>query len=349
MRISRPVLSITICACLLGTGCNSNLLSNLFGGGSTTGVDEFLPTDITLETDELPDTDGTSDKAAGSDLLFTGAAAHDSAFRLNGAILHAFHRLAGRALVLGAAVRNDISSETQTQVTGTLLVGGQEVSYKADFAAFDIDGDSVADGSGGPNEAPVAMRMWVDRGNGFERFLCALVTTRPTSNNIGAGMMYTHPDAARADAADDLQMMVAWDRTDDAHKWNEAFIAGQVRTNYSMIIGHHRVDHRSFLDTSIESTVRSSAQFDNSPFGFETLASSTHWQRGSGFALINAEATGGSNQINLDNVCVDLSDNSLAIGQCDNYQTDAADYSELPQPTGDEAGFPAGFPADPTF
>ncbi len=346
MRIGKPVLAIVIGAGLLATACNSDFFSNLFGGAS---VDEFLPTDITLEVDELPDTDGTSDKAAGSDLLITGTTAHDRTLRATGAILHAFHRLAARSLVLGAAVRNDLTDATQTQVSGTLLVGGQEVSYKADFSAFDIDADGIPDGSGNANEAPVAIRMWVDRGNGFERFLCALVTTRPTSNNVGAGMMYAHPNAARSDAFEDLQIMAAWDRTDDEHKWNEAYISGQVRTNYSMTIGHQRVDHRTFADQTVEKTVRSTSQFDNTPLGFETVAFSTHWLQGSGFVLVNAEATGGTSQVSLTDVCVDLSDNTLAVGQCASYQTADADYGVLTQPAGDEAGFPAAFSEAPTF
>src|SRR5207249_3208397 len=107
-------------------------------------------------------------------------------FRAAGFIVRKFQQFADRALALGAAIRNDIKDPTVTQVTGT--IAGH--AYVADFSAFDIDGDGTADGSGKINETPVAMRMWVSTDQGYQRFLCALVTTRPTTSNVGAGQVY---------------------------------------------------------------------------------------------------------------------------------------------------------------
>ncbi|MFQ5430586.1 MAG: hypothetical protein ACE5E1_09785 [Phycisphaerae bacterium] len=348
MKKGSLILALTGGVAMIAAACNSGFLGGLGGSGGGESVAAFLPSDITLEIDELSDSDDVSGKTANSDLLVNGVPAYNRTLRATGAIMHAFQRTARRAFALGAAINGDFESPDQTQVSGTLTVDGQEVSYKADFAAFDFDGDGQPDGSGTATQDPVAMRMWMDRGNGYERFLTALVTQRPSADTLGAGEMVFKPSAARATASSDLQVRVKWDRTDSAHKWNEAFVAGKVRQNYTMSIGHQRVDVRTATDGSVEKTVRSNSNFTSSPFGLENFAFSSHWLRGSGFVLISGEATGGTSQVSFSNICVSLADQAVdSSGACDNYDTQ--DFDFLTAPTGNEADFPADFETAPTF
>jgi len=334
------------CIGLVAVACNGNFLGGIFGGGET--VASFLPDDISLDISELPDSDTATGKASNSDLAITGVSAYDKTLRATGAIMHAFHRMANKAFALGAAVKQDIDDINTNQVADTITVNGVEVAYRADFSAFDIDGDGTSDGSGKINQEPVALRMWVDRGNGFERFLCALVSTRPTTANIGAGQVYVKPNAANGNLFADLMIYNKWDRTDAAHKWNEAFVSGQVRPNYVMSTGHQRVDIRTQTDGTVEKTVRSTSNFTSSPFGFDTYSFSSHWKKGAGAVLISGLSTGGTAQVDFSGVCVNLTDRALATaGECDGFDTQ--DVTFLTAPVGTEANFPADFPAQPTF
>lgn len=346
MRKGRIILGFAGILGLTAAACNGLFLGGL--GGSSTAPAAFLPTDVTLDISELPDSDTAGAKVINSAAAITGTVAYDRTLRASGAILHAFHRVARKSLALGAVVRDDFTSPDQTQVSGKFMADGQEVSYRADFAAFDFDGDGQADGSGSAGVEPVAMRMWVDRGNGFERFLAALVTVRPTTANLGVGEMVFKPGAARAASFQDLQVRMMWNRTDPAHKWNEAFVSGQIRQAYSMSTGHQRVDVRTMADGSIEKTVRSTSNFTASPAGFDTYSFWSHYRRGSGVVLMSGQSTGGTAQVSFDNICVSLTDFSLdTTGGCDNLDT--SDNTFLDTPTGNETDFPADFPATPTF
>lgn len=330
---------------LIAAACDGSFLGGVVGGDT---VASFLPDDISLDISELPDSDTATAKASNSDLSITGVGAYDKTLRATGAVMHAFHRMANRALALGAAVKKDIQDPDANQFADTITVNGQEVAYRADFSPFDIDGDGTDDGSGKVNQEPVALRMWVDRGNGFERFLCALVTTRPSDANIGAGQVYVKPNAANADLFADLMIFAKWDRTDAAHKWNEAYVSGQVRPNYVMSSSHQRVDIRTMTDDSVEKTVRSTSNFTQNPFGFDTYAFSSHWRRGLGAVLISGQSTGGTTQVDFSNVCVSLTDRTVVTdGTCDGFDTQ--DVAFLPAPSGGETDFPADFPAQPTF
>ncbi|MFQ5501677.1 MAG: hypothetical protein ACE5EQ_05175 [Phycisphaerae bacterium] len=335
-----------MCFGLVAVACNGNFLGGIFGGDET--VASFLPDDISLDISELPDSDTATGKASNSDLAITGVSAYDKTLRATGAIMHAFHRMANKAFALGAAVKLDIDDANANQIADTITVNGVEVAYRADFSAFDIDGDGTADGSGKINQEPVALRMWVDRGNGFERFLCALVSTRPTTANIGAGQVFVKPNAANGNLFADLMIFTKWDRTDTAHKWNEAFVSGQVRPNYVMSASHQRVDIRTQTDGTVEKTVRSTSKFTSSPFGFDTYSFSSHWKKGSGAVLISGLSTGGIAQVDFTDVCVSLTDRTLATtGACDGFDTQ--DNAFLSAPVGTENDFPADFPAQPTF
>lgn len=334
------LLSLSFVTFLGVAACNGT-----FGLGSAASI---LPDDISLDIDELPDDESADAKSANAEMPINGPHAHNRSIRATGFIIHAFHRTAARYLALGAAIKDDITSPDQTQVAGTFTFQGHDVAYRADFSAFDIDGDAVADGSGVSSEDPVAVRMWVDRGEGFSRFLCALVTTRPSSDNIGAGHAYVKPAAVDADASNDLQLFFKWDRTDPAHKWNEAFIVGRLSEHYAMSASHQRVDVRTYDDDSLEKTVRSSNTFTDNPFGFENTSFSTHFRRDGDVALISGEASGGTTQISFTDVCILLADGSLAAdGQCDDF--DKQDTSLLDTPAGTETEFPVDFPENPTF
>jgi len=329
---------------LAAVACNGTLPFGLGGNG----VALFLPADVSLDVSELPDTNASSSKNVNSALSITGVTAYDRTLLATGAITHEFQRVAHRVMALGGAIRNDFTSPDQTQIADDFMVNGVDVSYRADFAAFDIDGDGTPDGSGQATVEPVAVRIWVDRGSGFERFFCALVTKRPSGSNLGAGTIIVKPSAANGNDFSDLRIKLTWDRTDPSHKWNEAFIKGRLRQVYAMSRGRQRVDVRTAADGTIEKTVRSTNSLTNNPFGFDTVSFSTHFLRGSGAALISALATGGSAQMSFSNVCINLTDKSATTGgQCDAFDTQ--DVAFLDPAVGDETDFPADFPSEPTF
>lgn len=348
MRKKIGILAVACCTTLITVACDGTFPGLGGGGSGDETVALFLPDDVTLEIDELPDSDGANDKSIQRDAQITGTAAYDRTLRATGAILHAFHRSAARAMQLAGSIRTDFTSADQTQVYGQRTVDGQAISYRADFGAFDIDGDGNPDGSGRADTEPVAMRMWVDRGNGYERFLCTVVTTRPTTANVGAGTMYVKPNAARAESYEDLRVYFNWDRTDASHKWNEAYVSGQVRTNYAMSMGHQRVDVRTDANDVVEKTVRSTSNFTDTPFGFDAYSFSSRWRRGGSAVLISGLSTGGPSTVDFTDVCVNLDDKAVSIGgECGAFDTQDNDF--LAAPVGDETDWPAAFTAEPSF
>jgi len=337
-RFCRCVILLT-CGAIAGSGCRTE------GGGAT--IPPVLPSDITLSIDELPD-EGANDFKA-KDIRqgnLSGVIAFNRTIRTATAVLNGFHLIAARALSVGEQIMSDITDVENPIVEGTIIIQGESVAYHADFSAFDIDGDGQADGSGRADTEPVALRLWVDRGDGFARFLCALVQTRPTETNLGAGKMFIHPAAVNDDAVDTLQIYVQYDRTDDAHKWNEAVIQGKVRDHFVMSGGRHRVDVRTDDEDMIEKTVRSTSNFTDNSFGFEHFQSALHYQLGGNSLLMSAESTGGTAQVGFENICVTIDDQvTLNDGSCDAF--DPQDFSFL-DPTNDgEADFPADFPEQP--
>jgi hypothetical protein len=343
--------SLVSLLCLsMGATCNG-----LPGPGGTDGtgtqskqIPAFLPDGVTMDTSELPATgDPTSRDKTDADMLNVGPAQRtlEAATR----IVQNFHRLADHAVALGAKIQHDMTDPTQTQVQGSFVTPNGQVTYKADFAAFDFDGDGTSDGSGNAVDTPVAIRVWVDRGTGYQRLMCALVTTKPSTDNLGAGKTYVHPASARADDPGDFQVFVNWDRTDPAHKWNDAFVSGQLRPDLSIHNSHDRVDVRTEASaTDVEKTVRESTLFGDNPYGMVSHQASVHFKPGSGFALLDGTATGSGGTFSFSDVCVNLSTQSLATGgECDTF--DKQDMSFVDLPTGNETAFPAGFPEQPTF
>jgi hypothetical protein len=340
----------TLALCGLGIGimfgmwaCNG--APNWLGGSA---VAAFMPDSVSLDVNELPDEDSGLSARTKDDAAEGITTPFERTLRAAARIMHNFHRMADRSLALGARIRYDMTSPDQTQVSGTFTVQGQPVLYKADFAAFDVDGDGTPDGSGNAVDTPVAIRIWTDRGAGYGRFLCALVTVKPSGANLGAGRMFVRPDAVDANAEDDLQVYANWDRTDSAHKWNEAYITGRLLETLALSNGHQRVDVRTNAEEEIEKTVRSASNFTESPYGLNAYQASVHFKPGSGAALLSGLATGTGGSINFTDICVNLIDQSLATnGECDAF--DVQDMAFIDFPTGSETAFPAAFPEQPTF
>lgn len=342
--LTTPLFALATIAC--NNGWNPT-------GNNGEEVAQFLPEDVTLDVSEMPDSEADTAKprrpaAAGPETESRGHAMNTC-----GGVIHGFHRAAARALALGAAIREDMTDPSNVLIAGEFEIGDKKVPYLADFSAFDFDGDGTPDGSGNAVDVPVALRLWTDRGEGYEPFLCALIATKPTEKtdeseaNLGAGQMYVKPAAPRLDEAADLQMFLQWDRTDPAHKWNEAFVTGELKGNFRFSASHHRVDHRTYEDEHVEKTVRTSATFSENPLGFETFKSSTHFSRGSGAALFSVESTGTNATISFTDVCVNFETKEIDATACEEFDT--ADVDFINEPTGDETAFPADFPAEPTF
>lgn len=315
-------------------------------GRAGTGAEVF-PESIALDISELP-TDSTDTAAKGAvtaqSTEYVGVRGTIIAATT---ILNGFHNLADRALRVGRAITRDMDDPMQSQVQGTALVDGLVILYKADFSPFDIDGDGTPEGSGNAVDEPVAVRIWTDRGNGYEQFLCAVIGTKPTAANLGAGSMYARPGAAREDAYENFQFYAAWDRTDEAHRWNEAVLTGQVTEFTAMSAGLQRVDVRYYEDGHIEKTVRSNSNLTESLLGFEDYQFACHYEVLEPIVLVSAVSEGGLVQVDLDQVCVDVQAEQLAEGQCDAF--DMQDFTYLGEPAGDEYVFPADFPETPTF
>lgn len=326
-------------ACLLAGGCPGTTSTD----DAAKSVAQFLPNAVSLEINELPedsDADQTSSSGARN--------AYQRIVYSAATIVHRFHRLADAALALGATIQEDMTDPTQTQVTGTFDVEGQAVTYKADFAAFDFDGDGTADGSGTAVDLPVAVRIWVDRGSGFERFLCALVTQKPDTSSFGAGALYVRPFATHAWAPDGVQIFCQYDRTGAEHKWNQAYISGPIHPRYGLSTGLARVDVRISETAGTEKTVRGAYQFSANPYGFETFKAAAHYRVGGDALLLSAAVEHELADITLGSLCVDLAEQAgVTEGPCADFDTQ--DMTLLDVPTGAETAFPAEFPEAPTF
>ena len=129
MRKGTIILVLVGFAGLTAAACNGSFLGGLGGNGTPAA---FLPTDVTLDISELPDSDTAGAKVINNAAVITGSVAYNRTLRASGAILHAFQRVAKKSLALGAVVRDDFTSVDQTQVSGKFMVDGQEVSYRAD-------------------------------------------------------------------------------------------------------------------------------------------------------------------------------------------------------------------------
>ncbi len=341
-----PTLFVPICL----AACNTQIP---FGNhGNPSASRDVIPDAISLDVSEVGDEDTNAAKSKDAEAArCTGDPAVDQTMRAGAVVIHSFHRIADRSLALGARIRLDIDDPAQTQVSGQFMANGEPVSYKADFAAFDFDGDGIDDGSGMANVEPVALRMWVDKGDGagFQPFMCALVTTRPSSENLGAGEIVFRPLAADKLASPDLQLRVMYDRTNPEHKWNESYVTGHVRGDVRMSFGRHRVDVRGVEDGTVEKTVRSTTVFVEHPLGFENYKFAAHFQSGGGAVLLSGQSLGGSIQVDFDSVCVDLSSCTIDAGGAACAGFDIQDMNFLDPPVGAETDFPADFPAEPTF
>ncbi len=314
--------------------------------GTATAAKPIFPDSIAIDISDLPD-----EKEGGTPKSLSNAQSLDyftyrRTILASTAIVNAFHRLADRSLLLANEITDDMASPDDSQVQGVLFDQGRQVLYKADFSPFDFDGDGAADGSGRVDTVPVAVRIWTDRGQGFERFKCALITSLPTDSHLGAGEMVTHPNAAIEEAADTLQWYVQWDRTGDTHRWNEAYITGRARDDYSVEKAVHRVDAALDANGVFEKTVRSNATFLQSPLSYDTYAFSALFRASAGLALLSAETTGDF-QVSFSNICVDLLQQQVSEGACDDLDPTYMNF--LPTPSGEETAFPADFPEQPTF
>ena len=298
---------------------------------------------------ELPNEDNVSARVKDDASLPTPTTPYQKTLRAAARIIYNFHALADRMAALAYVIHHDMTSPTQTQVQGTFTIAGKAVSYKADFGKFDINGDGTPDGSGNAVDVPIAVRVWADSGNGYQRLMCALITTKPSADNFGAGQLYAKPSAARSDAPGNVQFYVNWDRTDPSHKWNEAFVTGDMATGLTVQNGHHRVDVRTEASSnSIEKTVRSADNLATNPYGLQTYQSSVHFEPGSGYALLSGLASGTGGSFSFTNVCADLVNQAVATnGECNAFDTQ--DMPFINAPTGTEMNFPADFPATPTF
>lgn len=310
----------------------------------SSAVGDIFPNSLSLDTGALPD-DSNSKQDLNSQVSQN---VYRRTLISTGAVLNAFHRYADRAVLVAKKIQAKITDPNQTNVTGSFLLNGVSVSYKADFSAFDIDGDGTPDGSGTAAVDPVAVRMWVDRGAGYQPFLCALITHRPANGNLGAGVIYAHPNAVFATAADTFYYSLNWDRTDSSHKWNVANLTGRVREFYTLTTGVYRVDQRLESDNTINKTVRANAQFTDTNVRVSHLDDSVIFRSGSGKARMTSASSDGAIDISITDACVDLTSFSeVKDGSCDAFDTQ--DAALLPDPSGTETTLPADFPATPTF
>ena len=312
-------------------------------------IEPILPEAITLDVPELPeDTEVEGIKLTQAAPLEVSEGVYEHIAHTAGTVVHRFHRFADRSLALAARIYRDLDDPNQTQLTGSFHVAGETYEYKADFAAFDIDGDGADDGSGNAVDLPIAVRIWVDSGSADQRFLCALVTERPSTDHVGAGEIYVEPYLVRATQWSSLQIHVTYDRTDDAHKWNVADVAGRIHDGYALDIGQARVDVRSDPNDVVEKTVRAAFDFNRSPYSFGGFQAATHWTPGGDVFLVSAAAPKGKIDNLIDEVCVSRDDfQPTDDAACADFDTQ--DIELLDMPTPGAAAFPASFPQQPTF
>lgn len=343
---------LTLAACNSGLTVLPGVAPGLFAGPRpAASVQPFVPARITLDVSELPDDAQTTTGSAKSiAAMETSGAAIDRALRAGAEVVHAFQRFADRALQIGASVQDDLTSADANSVAqGVLDLDGKSIPYVASFAAFDFDGDGAPDGSGSADAAPVAFRLWINHGNGYERFLCALFDKRPTSaDDAGAGRLIVWPRSRDGSVSDAVKIHVWWDHSDPAHRWNEAVVSGAMSAFTDVIGSHDRVDIRTDESGHTTKTVRSTTLLALSRYGFTALSFAAFYPEDGAFALVSAQSQGGTIQAGFDKACVGLEDRlrAAAVDSCEDL--DAPDLDFLPAPAGDEADFPADFPDKPT-
>lgn len=332
---------------VVAIGCQGLSLPGFTGSSLSNGKATVLPSGIALDISDFPDDDVDADSAKSTvgDRGFNGD--HNRVCHAAGAILHGFHRLLDRGLALAAALNNDLQDPANPHLQGSFQVNGREVEYKADFSAFDIDGDGTPDGSGQFDMEPVAIRLWVLQDGTATRLLCGLISTRASTDNAGAGQVYVQPGVIHPMVNQDFKAYAKWDRTDPAHKWNEAYTVGRLRVNVDSTAGHHRVDVVTLADESIQKTVRSTTAISNSDFLFSELRYVGRTIRGSGVALVNTEAIG-TPSVTTTGLCVSL-EQCMPTQGSDCSAIDSTDMDFLPAAAGGETDWPADFPQSPTF
>lgn len=328
-----------IAGCPSNTDVDGNNDNNNDGNGSA--INAFLPSSISLDTSEL---DETTDSALLNPQGYGGL--------LGGArdVVNIFQSAADAVLEIGHTVSDDLSNPDDSTVAGTFNVNGASVDYKCDFAPFDFDGDGQLDGSGDSQTAPVAFRIWTDKGDGYVQFMCGVITDLPANGNVGAGTLVARPFNVDSNADENMQVRIEWDRTNTDHSWNFGYISGTVDpvNNVVLDIGSARVDIRSSDGFTFEKTVRGSGDMQQHPQGYDTSVFAVHYPDGGGSVLLSAESTGGTDPVSEENVCLNPAGLSLdSSGGCDDYDTQ--DMNFLDVPIGGENEFPAEFENAPTF
>lgn len=311
--------------------------------GSTSGtakVAQFLPDALTLDVSDFDDGSDSARAAATND--------YRSTVRAVFSLVTFFQGTGDDAIQVGRNIYLDLDAATQTQVAGEFEVNGTAVPYKCDFAAFDIDGDGIDDGSGNANTAPVAFRIWADTGSGYQQFMCGVIRSRGSNNVPGAGQIYAHPSAADATVSEDVQFWLDWDHTDLTHRWNQAYVSGTLSRaeNVVISIGHGRIDTR-ITDLGTEKTGRAAATFSSHPLGVTDSQTSVHGVRGTADLLVEADIAG-TDPVSIPSTCITFPAGAVATGgECDAFDTQ--DTNLLDIPTVGQNAFPATFPSDPTF
>ncbi len=330
-----PTTSTTTTTTTTGTGTGTGT-----GTTDTSDIQSFLPSSVSLDVSEVSAVQSARTPADGYRGIVRGSAD----------IVEMFQNAGDIVVSIGQQITDDLTARTQSQVSGELTINSTTVSYKCDFGAFDFDGDGTLDGSGNSQTVPVAFRIWTDRGSGFVQLMCGLVTVLPRSGNLGAGTLVARPVNGDGSAPADQQLLIQWDRTDSAHKWNLAYVSGSVDQSLQVKadIAYTRVDLRENGSGVTEKTVRASADFQQHPNGYTSMQSAVHYQRQSTALLLSAQSTGGTDTTTASNLCLNFADFSdLSGAACLSFDTQ--DMSYLPLPVGGENAFPAGFTESPTF
>jgi len=345
MMSIRQVMWLSLAVATIVGGCG--LPGVLDGHVAGSNLRAILPDALTLAVDEFPDdaTDPDAGPAEGAGRIFQDT--DERSCLAIGAILHGFQRLLDRGLALSRAVNSDLQDPADPHLEATMIVDGQQITYKADFSPFDIDGDGTSDGSGRFDTEPVAVRMWVLKQSGAEQFLCALIITRPSAQNVGAGQMYMQPGVISSSVSPEFRIFASWDRTDPQSRWNEAYTLGTLRGNLQADSGHHRVEIIMLDDGSEQKTLSSVTNINASDYGFSALRFVGRTIVGSGVALVSVEGVGQPG-IAVTDQCISVPGCEPAQDDsCGSIDTDGFDF--LSPPTGSETDWPADYPAQPTF
>lgn len=288
-------------------------------------VAPFLPESVALDISELPE-------QASAAVPQYEHFAND--IRVTGHLIRESDQYISRALTLAASIRDDMIGPDQVHVTGTLDFNGTALPYMADFSPFDIDDDEIVDGSGSAVVEPVALRVWVDRGEGYKRFVCALVPIRPSKANLGAGRIITRPNTLDPVVPPNFRIEARWNHTDPDHVRNEIYRTTQL-DQLSFVRQQLRLDFRSVADDSVEKNFRIWGG-TITPGSINSWGTSMHVRAG----LPRVEIAGN---------CLSLPVLSGDIGgefaECDSF-----DLRDDTGPLGgSDANFPLDFPLKPTF